>query len=346
MYPFGPAPGSGRDGHDDLPRRRSCCIGVTADAAAIPDIDALHGYCLRAGLRRGARARRPTRSREGGRHDPRRLARLRRRHAPVLAGVGAGRRAARHGDPRPRRRRARRPLRARRRAARSDEGYASTRSTTAATAVPTARAREIDRLDRLVDDLGAVRRRVVGRGAAVPGRPQHGRRGRAHLRHPPRRHDRRPRRVRPRGGDRGGPGGAEGDHRRALASSRRTCRSSRSRTTRSAATRRSSSTTRTTRSTTRASCPRARSARSCARWTRSRATPSRCACRCCSCTAARTGCARPRAAGIVHANAGSADKTLKIYDGLYHEIFNEPEQATVLDDLVAWLGDRAEASVA
>ena len=26
-----------------------------------------------------------------------------------------------------------------------------------------------------------------------------------------------------------------------------------------------------------------------------------------------------------------------MYDGLYHEIFNEPESEQVLDDLVAWL---------
>jgi alpha-beta hydrolase superfamily lysophospholipase len=34
---------------------------------------------------------------------------------------------------------------------------------------------------------------------------------------------------------------------------------------------------------------------------------------------------------------GSADKTLKVYEGLYHEVFNEPEQAQVLADLDAWL---------
>lgn len=39
----------------------------------------------------------------------------------------------------------------------------------------------------------------------------------------------------------------------------------------------------------------------------------------------------------VYAAAGSADKTLKMYDGLWHEIFNEPEHERVLDDLVAWL---------
>jgi acylglycerol lipase len=49
----------------------------------------------------------------------------------------------------------------------------------------------------------------------------------------------------------------------------------------------------------------------------------------------------PEGSRMVHANAGSADKTLKVYDGLYHEIFNEPEQDVVLDDLVAWLAERA-----
>ena len=46
----------------------------------------------------------------------------------------------------------------------------------------------------------------------------------------------------------------------------------------------------------------------------------------------------PKAASeLVHARAGSADNTLKLYDGLYHEVFNEPEKEQVLDDLVAWL---------
>jgi acylglycerol lipase len=40
---------------------------------------------------------------------------------------------------------------------------------------------------------------------------------------------------------------------------------------------------------------------------------------------------------LIEETIGSPDKTLKIYDGLYHEIFNEPEQDQVLDDLVAWL---------
>ncbi len=38
-----------------------------------------------------------------------------------------------------------------------------------------------------------------------------------------------------------------------------------------------------------------------------------------------------------HAGAGSADKTLKMYPGLFHEIFNEPERDAVLADLGNWL---------
>ncbi len=38
------------------------------------------------------------------------------------------------------------------------------------------------------------------------------------------------------------------------------------------------------------------------------------------------------------AGATNADVTSHYYDGLYHEIFNEPEQDRVLADLVAWIG--------
>ncbi len=33
----------------------------------------------------------------------------------------------------------------------------------------------------------------------------------------------------------------------------------------------------------------------------------------------------------------STDKTLKVYDGLYHEVFNEPERDQVIGDVTAWL---------
>lgn len=48
----------------------------------------------------------------------------------------------------------------------------------------------------------------------------------------------------------------------------------------------------------------------------------------------------PAGSEALFARAASKDKTLKLYDGLYHEVFNEPEQDEVLDDLVEWLGAR------
>lgn len=46
---------------------------------------------------------------------------------------------------------------------------------------------------------------------------------------------------------------------------------------------------------------------------------------------------------MIAARAGSKDLTLKTYDGLFHEVFNEPEQEKVLDDLVDWLRPRLES---
>lgn len=39
--------------------------------------------------------------------------------------------------------------------------------------------------------------------------------------------------------------------------------------------------------------------------------------------------------------ASSKDKTLKIYDGLYHELVNEPEKETVINDILTWIIERA-----
>jgi acylglycerol lipase len=46
----------------------------------------------------------------------------------------------------------------------------------------------------------------------------------------------------------------------------------------------------------------------------------------------------------VYERAASPDKTLKMYDGLWHEIFNEPERDHVLGDLIAWLRTHLSAS--
>lgn len=40
----------------------------------------------------------------------------------------------------------------------------------------------------------------------------------------------------------------------------------------------------------------------------------------------------------------SVDKTLKIYDNLYHEILNEPEKEIVIKDILNWLDNRTKSS--
>lgn len=52
----------------------------------------------------------------------------------------------------------------------------------------------------------------------------------------------------------------------------------------------------------------------------------------------------PSASDFIYATASSADKTIKRYDGLYHEILNEPERDAVVADTLAWLDARTGAT--
>jgi alpha-beta hydrolase superfamily lysophospholipase len=45
----------------------------------------------------------------------------------------------------------------------------------------------------------------------------------------------------------------------------------------------------------------------------------------------------PHGSELVYNQSQSGDKELKLYEGLYHEIFNEPEQELVIADLTNWL---------
>lgn len=49
----------------------------------------------------------------------------------------------------------------------------------------------------------------------------------------------------------------------------------------------------------------------------------------------------PGGARILYDGASSADKTIRIYDGLYHDLFHEPERARVLKDVETWLAAHA-----
>ena len=48
----------------------------------------------------------------------------------------------------------------------------------------------------------------------------------------------------------------------------------------------------------------------------------------------------PAGPEMVHAEAGSSDKSIMIFEGLYHETLNEPEQDEVIDQVVDWLDAR------
>jgi len=51
----------------------------------------------------------------------------------------------------------------------------------------------------------------------------------------------------------------------------------------------------------------------------------------------------PGGAQLLYDLVGSEDKTVKIYDGFYHEVFNEPEHEQVLNDVQTWLEAHLDA---
>lgn len=54
----------------------------------------------------------------------------------------------------------------------------------------------------------------------------------------------------------------------------------------------------------------------------------------------------PEGSRFLYENAGSEDKTLEIFPGLYHEIFNEPERDALFGDVLEWCEARLEKQAA
>ena len=50
----------------------------------------------------------------------------------------------------------------------------------------------------------------------------------------------------------------------------------------------------------------------------------------------------PAGSRMLYGLVGSTDKEIKIYDGLYHEVYNEPEHPRVLQDVALWIGARLD----
>jgi alpha-beta hydrolase superfamily lysophospholipase len=48
----------------------------------------------------------------------------------------------------------------------------------------------------------------------------------------------------------------------------------------------------------------------------------------------------PQGSRFMHEHISSSDRTLKIYPGLYHEVFNEPERLEVLREVLTWCSER------
>ncbi len=49
----------------------------------------------------------------------------------------------------------------------------------------------------------------------------------------------------------------------------------------------------------------------------------------------------PDSASMIYNTISSADKDIKIWDGLYHELLNEPEKKLVGKEIIQWMNDRS-----
>ncbi len=56
------------------------------------------------------------------------------------------------------------------------------------------------------------------------------------------------------------------------------------------------------------------------------------------------GIVSPSGAQMLHDRVGSVDRKIRIYDGLYHEVYNEPERQTVLHDMAVWIEEHLQPS--
>jgi acylglycerol lipase len=58
------------------------------------------------------------------------------------------------------------------------------------------------------------------------------------------------------------------------------------------------------------------------------------------------GLCPPSGSVMLAERIGATDRTVTAYDGLFHEILNEPERETVLEEIVGWLGARVGTAAA
>jgi alpha-beta hydrolase superfamily lysophospholipase len=49
---------------------------------------------------------------------------------------------------------------------------------------------------------------------------------------------------------------------------------------------------------------------------------------------------KPSGSQLFYDTAGSTDKTLKFYEGAYHDLLNDTDRATVMSDIQGWVNAR------
>ena len=54
---------------------------------------------------------------------------------------------------------------------------------------------------------------------------------------------------------------------------------------------------------------------------------------------------RPSGSRLFYDTAGAADKTLKLYEGHYHDLLHDFDKESVLDDITGWINARVPAVV-
>ena len=55
---------------------------------------------------------------------------------------------------------------------------------------------------------------------------------------------------------------------------------------------------------------------------------------------------RPEGSQYFYDNVGSGDKTLKLYEGGYHDLLNDIDKEIVMADILAWVNERIPAEIA
>jgi alpha-beta hydrolase superfamily lysophospholipase len=55
---------------------------------------------------------------------------------------------------------------------------------------------------------------------------------------------------------------------------------------------------------------------------------------------------RPEGSQYFYDNVGSEDKTLKLYEGGYHDLLNDIDKQIVMADILAWVNQRIPAETA